>query len=202
MESGEWIRIGKIFNERRIELSYTRENIFELTHISSENIKLIEDGDLNSIPQVYMTDFLNRYSRVLSINPKEIISLYNAGLTDNSYESVSWKSKKRRNLNFKPLTFLNFLLLPVLFTIMILQFIRIADIAKLNTPEIINAGSSAVEIEYSGIKKTLENGESFMFSEDMQLRVINPSENQIVVKYNNKLWNVSLKEFEVCVSDG
>jgi len=200
MANENWNLLGLKLYDRRIELSYTRENIFELTHISVENVKMIEDGLLEKIPEIYLIDFLKRYSRILSISEKEILKLYSSDL---NYDYTNSKNtRKRRKFKFKPFTTANFVLLPVLFTIMILQFIRIKEIINIDTPIITNEGQSEVEIHTSEEIFILEPGKQRVFSEEDLIKVINPSESRIVVKYNNKFWDVSLKEFEVHISDG
>jgi len=71
------IPLGELLRETRIKQGLDLESVAEGTRISPKNLLAIEEGNFSALPaEVFTRGFYTLYARHLSLDPKEILKLY------------------------------------------------------------------------------------------------------------------------------
>lgn len=70
------VDIGKTLSDRRKELGKTVEEIHELTRVSIEHIKHLENNSFDFLPTTYVKSFLKTYADSVGLDSGEIVRCY------------------------------------------------------------------------------------------------------------------------------
>lgn len=189
--------IGRILQKYRKTKKISLEDISDRTHISVETLEMLENGNFDEIPELYLKNFIKRYSTILNLQTHSTIREYlNA---ENKTGQIPVIRKKRRN---SPVALLLKIMIPVLICIICIQLYVLNIQNQRELFRIINGGSGEVIIYDDNRTITLAAGESVNLNANDKVHVINKEKALIMVKYYDDTWEVFFEEFEVQLKDG
>ena len=189
--------IGRILQKYRKTKKISLEDISDRTHISVETLEMLENGNFDEIPELYLKNFIKRYSTILNLQTHSTIREYlNA---ENKTGQIPVIRKKRRN---SPVALLLKIMIPVLICIICIQLYVLNIQNQRELFRIINGGSGEVIIYDDNRTITLGAEESVNLNADDKVHVINKEKALIMVKYYDDTWEVFFEEFEVQLKDG
>ncbi|HOO32102.1 MAG TPA: helix-turn-helix domain-containing protein [Thermotogota bacterium] len=189
--------IGRILQKYRKTKKISLEDISDRTHISVETLEMLENGNFDEIPELYLKNFIKRYSTILNLQTHSTIREYlNA---ENKTGQIPVIRKKRRN---SPVALLLKIMIPVLICIICIQLYVLNIQNQRELFRIINGGSGEVIIYDDNRTITLGAEESVNLNANDKVHVINKEKALIMVKYYDDTWEVFFEEFEVQLKDG
>jgi len=189
--------IGRILQKYRKTKKISLEDISDRTHISVETLEMLENGNFDEIPELYLKNFIKRYSTILNSQTHSTIREYlNA---ENKTGQIPVIRKKRRN---SPVALLLKIMIPVLICIICIQLYVLNIQNQRELFRIINGGSGEVIIYDDNRTITLGAEESVNLNANDKVHVINKEKALIMVKYYDDTWEVFFEEFEVQLKDG
>ena len=194
-----FVQLGEILQKNRIKSGFSKEKVYEKTHISVETIEQIENGELSDIPNIYLKDFINRYSTFLEIQNDTAVEEFLSCLDQNSKKIPKIK---KENVNKKPVRMMMKTIIPVLLIIILLQVLLIQKQKDREIVKITNRGNSEVILRTNGDTIPLKPNETLTFEDNFSGKVINTEKSLIVVEYYEDTWEVFFKEFEVLIGNG
>lgn len=192
-----WKELGMILYQRRNYLALTFQDVYDKIHFSVETIEKIEQGKLQEIPEIYLQDFLKRYTRLLGLPEDRIFQRYDQGLLEYQKQVKNTRNVQKIHHRTKPLStgikILAFLLSGVLLT----QLWIASQAQKELQFWIQNQGIQSAEVFWKGERRMLPAGDSFSINENTSILIKNPFECTIMIKYGQKEWKIDWMEFEV-----
>jgi len=191
--------LGETLKKNRISSSFSKEQVYEKTHISVETIEEIENGELQNIPTIYLKDFIIRYSGLLGIRNSLVVEQFLQALDQNDKRIPKIK---KSNDNRKPVKLMLIIMIPFLLLIIILQIFLVQKQQNREIVKITNKGNIEAMIYFEDERIPLKPNETLNFSDDFSGKIINTEKSLIVVEYYEDTWEVFFKEFEVLIKNG
>lgn len=191
--------LGETLKKNRISSNFSKEQVYEKTHISVETIEEIENGELQNIPNIYLRDFIIRYSGFLGIRNNVDVETFLMILDQNEKRIPKIKKK---NENRKPVKIMLIIMIPFLLLIILLQVLLVQKQQNREIVKITNKGNIEAVIQIEDERIPLKPNETLSFNDDFSGKVINTEKSLIVVEYYEDTWEVFFKEFEVLIKNG
>ena len=191
--------LGDTLKKSRITSGISKEKVYEKTHISVETIEEIEKGELSDIPNIYLKDFVIRYSNFLGIRTSVIVEEFFAYLDQKDQKIPKLKKESQNN---KPVQKILKVMIPVLLIIILLQVLLIQKQQDREHIKITNKGNSEAIIQMKEERISIKPNETLIFTDDFSAKVINTEKSLIMVEYYEDTWEVFFKEFEVLINNG
>ena len=191
--------LGETLKKNRISSTFSKEQVYEKTHISVETIEEIENGELQNIPTIYLKDFIIRYSGLLGIRNSVVVEQFLQALDQNDKRIPKIK---KSNDNRKPVKLMLIIMIPFLLLIIILQIFLVQKQQNREIVKITNKGNIEAMIYFEDERIPLKPNETLNFSDDFSGKIINTEKSLIVVEYYEDTWEVFFKEFEVLIGNG
>jgi len=191
--------LGETLKKNRISSTFSKEQVYEKTHISVETIEEIENGELQNIPTIYLKDFIIRYSGLLGIRNSVVVEQFLQALDQNDKRIPKIK---KSNDNRKPVKLMLIIMIPFLLLIIILQIFLVQKQQNREIVKITNKGNIEAMIYFEDERIPLKPNETLNFSDDFSGKIINTEKSLIVVEYYEDTWEVFFKEFEVLIKNG
>src|SRR6056297_870397 len=181
--------LGETLKKNRISSSFSKEQVYEKTHISVETIEEIENGELQNIPTIYLKDFIIRYSALLGIRNSVVVEQFLQALVQNDKRIPKIK---KSNDNRKPVKLMLIIMIPFLLLIIILQIFLVQKQQNREIVKITNKGNIEAMIYFEDERIPLKPNETLNFSDDFSGKIINTEKSLIVVEYYEDTWEVFL----------
>ncbi len=190
---------GRHLRKIRTDKAFTKEAIFERTHISIATINKIEAGNFDDIPGIYLQDFLKRYCKVLGINAEEILKSLQ---TNNQKKKTKIPELPESGQRHSPVNIALWIMFPLLLFLMTFQILFLINFFNRETLKIENQGNKVAYITDNGKTTALNGNEDITLKEFGRIRIENPQKQLIVVEYYGRKWEVLFEKFEVQTING
>ncbi len=192
-------QVGEQLKKARITKGLSKEKVFERTHISVETIEEIEKGELTDVPNIYLRDFIIRYSTFLGIRNQGTIEEFLL-LLDQKDQKIPKIRKQTKGK--KPVGLILQMMIPFLLSILLFQVLLIQKQNDREICKITNMGNTPVAVQMGEGQIFLNPNQTMTFTDNVKCQVINTEKSLIVVEYYEDKWEVFFKEFEVLIKNG
>jgi transcriptional regulator with XRE-family HTH domain len=195
--NAEHVEIGKILHKHRKSRGISQKEISDRTHILPETLEKLENGDFSEIPELYLKNFIRRYSTALGINNHSKINEFLK--TGPKKDQIPVITKKQKNT---PVNFILKTMIPVLVLILLTQLYTLNIQDKREKITITNRGQGEIIINNGFEDSTLKKDETIELKNNYTGHIFNKENSLIVVKYYDDTWEVFFEEFEVQLKNG
>lgn len=193
----EHVEISKVLYKHRKSRGISQKEISDRTHISLETLEKLENGDFSEIPELYLKNFIRRYSTALGINNHSKINEFLK--TEPKKDQIPMITKKQKNT---PVNFILKIMIPVLVLILLTQLYTLNIQDKREKITITNRGQGEIILNNGFEDITLKSDEIIELKNNYKGHIFNKENSLIVVEYYDDTWEVFFEEFEVQLKNG